>query len=162
MYSCDFIFQVWEYTYEDFSIFGFYQFSIVVLVTYFHTHTYWESSGDRRRRRTPRGTNRGCPTPRAAPPAPTTTTSRPRPGRRLLTPTSTRARTTTPGTTTRRSWASTSPGPPHPPSVHAFLLTRKQILASSALLTVLWKRLSITQHMPRGLPATHYLKNIIN
>ena len=37
MYLCDFIFQVWEYTYEDFSIFGFYQFSIVVLVTYFHS-----------------------------------------------------------------------------------------------------------------------------
>ena len=36
MYSCDLSFKVWEYTYEDFSIFDFYQFSIVVLVTYFH------------------------------------------------------------------------------------------------------------------------------
>ena len=43
MYSCDLSFKVWEYTYEDFSIFDFYQFSIVVLVTYLHTHTYWES-----------------------------------------------------------------------------------------------------------------------
>ena len=161
MYLCDFIFQVWEYNFEDFSIFDFYQYCIEVLVTYFHTHTYWEKSGDRRRR-TPRGTNRGCPTPRAAPPAPTTTTSRPRPGRRPVTPTSTRVRTTTPGTITRRNWASTSPGPPPPPSAHAFLLAQTQILASSVLQTVPWKRLSITQHRTRGLPATHYLKNFIN
>ena len=32
----NFIFQVWEYIFEDFSIFGFYQYCIEVLVTYFH------------------------------------------------------------------------------------------------------------------------------
>ena len=41
MYLCDFIFQVWEYIFEDFSIFGFYQFSIVVLVTYLHKSERW-------------------------------------------------------------------------------------------------------------------------
>ena len=36
----NFIFQVWEYIFEDFSIFGFYQYCIEVLVTYFHIITF--------------------------------------------------------------------------------------------------------------------------